>query len=117
MCIDENKILLKSVNGYYLLSGKYGIQLASNPSKMHSWTVEDVEGASIPTVALKSKFGRYLECEYNHFMCDGSVKADSTDCRDKGTSWVFVTDPCDIHGNMALDKDAITMKDHNNEYA
>ena len=45
------------------------------------------------------------------------MKADSTDSSGKGTSWMFVTDPSDINGNMALDKDTITMKDHVDEYA
>ena len=119
VCIDDNKILLKSDYGF-LSSGKdVTIQEAAyNESKGLSWTIENIEGDSKNTVALKSEFGRYLCCDNgDHFMGDGSVKADSTGCRDKCAWWVFLTNSDDVNGNTALEKDAITMKDHNIEYA
>jgi len=114
ICIDDNKVRLK-LRGGFLKSDKNGVKTIIS-SERQPWTVENIEGASIHTVALKTKFGCYLCCEYNHFMCDGSVKADSTGCSGKGTSWMFVTDPSDINGNMALDKNTIAMKDHVGEY-
>ena len=116
MCIDENKILLKSGNGC-LCSDVNGTKAILSYERQ-PWTVEDVESDSKNTVALKSEFERYL-CRDNgdHFMGDGSVKADSTGCRDKCAWWVFLTNSDDINGNTALEKDAITMKDHNTEYA
>jgi len=116
LCIDDNKILLKSDYGF-LSSDENGTK-AIISYESQPWTVVDVEGVSIPTVALKSKFGCYLSCDNgDHFMCNGSVKADSTGCRDKSAWWVFLTNSDDINGNTALEKDAITMKDHNIEYA
>ncbi len=120
-CIGDNKILLKSDYGF-LSSDKYGTikvieKNTFTESKGLCWTIENAEGDSINAVALKSEFGRYL-CRDNgdHFMGDGSVKADSTGCRDKCAWWVFLTDSDDVNGDTALDKDAITMKDHNIEY-
>jgi len=116
VCFDDNKIFLEANDGF-LYTYENGTVAITHYEKQ-PWTVENVEGTSIPTVALKSIFGGYL-CRDNgdHIMCDGSVKADSTDCRDKRSHWVFLTDPSDINGNMALTKDAIIMKDYVDEYA
>eukprot|EP00815_Leptocylindrus_aporus_P004853 CAMPEP_0116067932 /NCGR_PEP_ID=MMETSP0322-20121206/11362_1 /TAXON_ID=163516 /ORGANISM="Leptocylindrus danicus var. apora, Strain B651" /LENGTH=238 /DNA_ID=CAMNT_0003554951 /DNA_START=374 /DNA_END=1086 /DNA_ORIENTATION=+ len=105
VCFDDNKIFLEANDGF-LYTYENGTVAITHYEKQ-PWTVENVEGTSIPTVALKSIFGGYL-CRDNgdHIMCDGSVKADSTDCRDKRSHWVFLTDPSDINGNMALTKDA-----------
>jgi len=122
MCIDDNKVVLNSPDGYLSSDEDGTVKLIRKPlfSELDRllWTVENVEGNSINTIALKSKFGRYL-CRDNggHFMGDGSVKADSTGCRDKRTWWVFLTDSDDVDGNTALEKDAITMRNYNVEYA
>ena len=116
MCVNDNNILLKSRGGF--LNSDENDTKAIISSERQPWTIENVDGASIPTVAIKSKFGRYLGCENDdHFMCDGSVEAKSDECYDKRTWWVFLTDPSDINGNMALDKDAITMRDNVDEFA
>ena len=121
-CIGDNKILLKSDFGRLSSDEDGTVKLIKHTtfpeSKGMCWIIENVEGGSKNTVALKSEYGRYL-CRDNgdHFMADDSVKADSSCCRDKSTWWVFLTDSDDVYGNTALEKDAITMKDHNIEYS
>jgi len=122
ICIDNNKILLKSYRGYLRSDRDGSVKLIENTTITENqglcWTVENVEGDFKNTIALKSEFGRYL-CRDNgdHFMGDGSMKADSTCCRGKSTWWIFLTNSDDVNGNTALKKDAITMKDHNIEFA
>ena len=121
MCIDVDKVRLMSNNNGYLSCDKDG-KVKTNETMAYtgmeglSWKIESVEGRN--AVALKSEFGRYLCCNNgDHFMCDSSLKADSTGCCDKRTWWVFLTNAHDIYGNKALKKEAITMKNYNIEYA
>ena len=105
MCIDDNKVALFThvyKRRAYLFVDADGTLLENNriyPDKGDIWTIESVQGASKSYFALKSAYGRYLRCDLgDHFMCDGSVKADSEDCCDERTWWVFTTYPSDVCG-------------------
>ena len=124
MCIDVDKVLLTSNIGYLTCDRDGKVEtIQTNPYPYTeieglSWNIEIVESTFRNAVALKSEFGGYLCCSNDdHFMCDGSLKADSTGCCDRRTWWVFLTNAQDTHGNMALEKEAITMKNYNIEYA
>jgi len=122
VCIDDNKVALftrtdhkyKHNRRAYLVvnaDGTLSEKLYSCPytyNKENIWTIENVEGASKSSFALKSPSGHYLRCDNgDHFMCDGSVKADSEDCGDERTWWVFSTDPSDVCGVEAMRMDEL----------
>ena len=94
------------------------IDCAKNPDKRHIWTIESVEAASKPCFALKSASGRYLSCDSgDHFMCNGSVIANSKVCNDERTWWVFTTDPSDVCGVKAMRMNDIMMNNRNSKCA
>ncbi len=120
MCIDDSKVALFTRTDHkykydrraYLVVNSDGTlreQLNSYTyRKENIWTIENVEGASKSSFALKSPSGHYLRCDNgDHFMCDGSVKADSEDCGDERTWWVFSTDPSDVCGVEAMRMDEL----------
>jgi len=65
---------------------------------------------------LSSK--RYLRCDNgDRVVYNGSVEADSEDCGDERTCWVFTTDPSDSCGVNAMKMDDIIMKNRNIKFA
>eukprot|EP00815_Leptocylindrus_aporus_P001713 CAMPEP_0116058636 /NCGR_PEP_ID=MMETSP0322-20121206/5313_1 /TAXON_ID=163516 /ORGANISM="Leptocylindrus danicus var. apora, Strain B651" /LENGTH=302 /DNA_ID=CAMNT_0003542853 /DNA_START=125 /DNA_END=1033 /DNA_ORIENTATION=- len=126
MCIDVNKVaLFTHVDKYYApkyLSVDADGTLLKNqrmcPNEGDIWTIEKVEGAPKSYFALKSAYGRYLRCDLgDHFMCNGSVKADSEDCGDERTWWVFTTDPGDVCGVRGMKMDEIMMTNRNRKFS
>ncbi len=123
MCIEDNKVILfnKLRARTYLFVDADGTLLKNNriyPDEGDIWTIENVEGAPKSYFALKSAYGRYLRCDLgDHFMCNGSVKADSKDCGDERTWWVFATDPKDVCGVRGMEMDEIMMTNRNRKFA
>ena len=126
MCIDDNKIaLFTNVDECrartYLFVDADGTLLENRrfyPDEGDIWTIENVEGAPLSYFALKSAYGRYLHCDLgNHFMCNGSVKADSEDSGVERTWWVFTTDPGDVCGVRGMEMDEIMMTNRNRKFA
>ena len=126
MCIDDNKVALfthvdQCRTRTYLAVDRAGSLIETKhiyPDEKIIWTIENVEGASKSCFALRSFSGSYLRCDNgDHFLNDGSVKADSDDCGNEGTWWVFTTDPSDICGIKALEMDDIVMKNRNKKFS
>uniref|UniRef100_A0A7S0KBY8 Ricin B lectin domain-containing protein n=1 Tax=Leptocylindrus aporus TaxID=1398097 RepID=A0A7S0KBY8_9STRA len=120
-CIEEDKIALQSHFGKFLTSrenGDIGCDGVGDFStdKTQIWTVEQVEGASDGTVALKSVFGRYLMYDMR-FSCFGIVHANGVHCNDDCTHWVFHNDPHCQAKAYAIVKDVILRKNYNMKYA
>ncbi len=132
VCIDDNKVALftrtdhkyKHDRRAYLVVNADGT-LREEPcscpytySEENIWTIENVEDASKSVFALKSPSGHYLRCDDgDHFMCDGSVIADSEDCVDERMWWVFTTDPSDVCGVRGMEMDEIMMTNRNRKFA
>ena len=120
-CIEEDKIALQSQNGQFLTSrenGDIGCDGVGDFSshKTQIWTVEQVEGASNGTVALRSLFGRYLMFD-TRFSCFGFVKANGVHCNDDCTHWVFQNHLYNKTKAEAFVKDKIVSKHYNIKYA
>ena len=121
VCIDDNKVALFT---HVRQDGRRGLSVNKDrilkiiPLNGHIWTIENVEGGSKSSFALKSPYGRYLRCDNgDHVMYDGSVRADSEDCGNERTWWVFTTDPSDVCGVNAMGMDDIMMTNRNRKFA
>lgn len=119
-CIEEDKIALLNNFSQILSTNENGDIMCDRDGdysldRTQIWTVEQVEGASNGTIALKSVFGCYLTCD-SRFSCFGPVKANSEHCIDDCTHWVFHTDPDRLTKAGAIVKDEILRKNYNDEY-